>query len=127
VSANRSAMTGLIALDFQSRGMTTALFGSSETSWAVVKNGVMQIVTSKIFNALETSEMRAIVLNVTTVIMENTCGETHVMQRNLGKMNMKGAYVVKNTHASRMEKILASALMMSFVHLLDLFPRKKRI
>jgi len=112
VSANRSAIRGMIALDIQFQDMITALFGSNVISWEVVKSGVEQIATSKIFIAKEMSERKAIVMHVTTVTMENTCGEMHVMQRNLGKMNTKRVCVVKNTHASRMGEILVSAHIM---------------
>merc|ERR1719285_237417 len=68
--------------------------------------------------------MITIVLNVSMVIMENICGETHVMRRIGAQILTQRAYVVMNINASRAVKILESALTIPTVPLLDNVQRK---
>jgi len=124
VSAKRLVMRGVIALAIQFRVMITALFGFSVISWVVVKSGVAQIATSKIFNALEMSMMITIVLNVTTVIIANTCGDIHVMQRIGEKTLTPRANVEMSTSASQIMKTLENALTIHIAPLLDIVQRK---
>jgi len=92
----------------------------------VVTSGVAQIATSKIFNALEMSMMITIVLNVTTLIIANTCGDIHVMQRIGEKTLTPRANVEMSTSASQIMKTLETALTIHIAPLLDFVQEESR-